>query len=91
MFRIDILSVVSDVLCVAFPRLMCVMKVTSAETRVEVAVKYFYLLACKPQEAWLLTAAWLLTKSCKDTEACATLQGLNFQLSLSQNVFKNSY
>ncbi|KAM6934844.1 putative methyltransferase [Xenentodon cancila] len=32
-------------------RLMSVMKVTSAETEVEVAVKYFYLLACKPQEA----------------------------------------
>ncbi|XP_041856971.1 putative methyltransferase DDB_G0268948 isoform X2 [Melanotaenia boesemani] len=32
-------------------RLMSVMKVTSAETEVVVAVKYFYLLACKPQEA----------------------------------------
>ncbi|XP_021179075.2 putative methyltransferase DDB_G0268948 [Fundulus heteroclitus] len=31
-------------------RLMSVMKVTSAETEVTVAVKYFYLLACKPQE-----------------------------------------
>uniref|UniRef100_A0A3P8SHF1 Zgc:162780 n=1 Tax=Amphiprion percula TaxID=161767 RepID=A0A3P8SHF1_AMPPE len=32
-------------------RLMSVMGVTSAETEVVVAVKYFYLLACKPQEA----------------------------------------
>uniref|UniRef100_A0A1A8U6I0 Methyltransferase type 11 domain-containing protein n=3 Tax=Nothobranchius TaxID=28779 RepID=A0A1A8U6I0_NOTFU len=32
-------------------RLMSVMKVTSAETEVTVAVKYFYLLACKPEEA----------------------------------------
>ncbi|XP_076602279.1 putative methyltransferase DDB_G0268948 [Chaetodon auriga] len=32
-------------------RLMSVMRVTSAETEVMVAVKYFYLLACKPQEA----------------------------------------
>ncbi|XP_030285079.1 putative methyltransferase DDB_G0268948 [Sparus aurata] len=32
-------------------RLMSIMKVTSAETEVVVAVKYFYLLACKPQEA----------------------------------------
>ncbi|XP_043988381.1 putative methyltransferase DDB_G0268948 [Gambusia affinis] len=32
-------------------RLMSVMKVTSAETEVTVAVKYFYLLACKPQES----------------------------------------
>ncbi|XP_038161021.1 putative methyltransferase DDB_G0268948 [Cyprinodon tularosa] len=31
-------------------RLMSVMKVTSAETEVTVAVKYFYLLASKPQE-----------------------------------------
>uniref|UniRef100_A0A3B3Y3E8 Methyltransferase type 11 domain-containing protein n=1 Tax=Poecilia mexicana TaxID=48701 RepID=A0A3B3Y3E8_9TELE len=31
-------------------RLMSVMKVTSAEAEVTVAVKYFYLLACKPQE-----------------------------------------
>ncbi|XP_027879387.1 uncharacterized protein LOC114148360 [Xiphophorus couchianus] len=31
-------------------RLMSVMKVTSPETEVTVAVKYFYLLACKPQE-----------------------------------------
>uniref|UniRef100_A0A1A8RAE3 Uncharacterized protein n=1 Tax=Nothobranchius rachovii TaxID=451742 RepID=A0A1A8RAE3_9TELE len=32
-------------------RLMSVMKVASAETEVTVAVKYFYLLACKPEEA----------------------------------------
>ncbi|TMS06512.1 Putative methyltransferase [Larimichthys crocea] len=32
-------------------RLMSIMKVTSVETEVVVAVKYFYLLACKPQEA----------------------------------------
>ncbi|KAM9363988.1 putative methyltransferase [Pholidichthys leucotaenia] len=32
-------------------RLMSVMNVTSAETEVVVAVKYYYLLACKPQEA----------------------------------------
>ncbi|KAM9347300.1 putative methyltransferase [Symphorus nematophorus] len=32
-------------------RLMSVMRVTSVETEVVVAVKYFYLLACKPQEA----------------------------------------
>ncbi|KAK2839544.1 hypothetical protein Q5P01_013284 [Channa striata] len=32
-------------------RLMSVMRVSSAETEVEVAVKYFYLLARKPQEA----------------------------------------
>ncbi|XP_022596585.1 putative methyltransferase DDB_G0268948 [Seriola dumerili] len=32
-------------------RLMTIMKVTSAETEVVVAVKYFYLLACKPEEA----------------------------------------
>uniref|UniRef100_A0A3B4YY36 Zgc:162780 n=1 Tax=Seriola lalandi dorsalis TaxID=1841481 RepID=A0A3B4YY36_SERLL len=32
-------------------RLMTIMKVTSAETEVAVAVKYFYLLACKPEEA----------------------------------------
>ncbi|CAN9497946.1 unnamed protein product [Ophioblennius macclurei] len=31
-------------------RLMSVMNVTSNETEVTVAVKYFYLLACKPQE-----------------------------------------
>lgn len=31
-------------------RLMSAMDVTSAETEVVVAVKYFYLLACKPQE-----------------------------------------
>ncbi|XP_030614382.1 putative methyltransferase DDB_G0268948 [Archocentrus centrarchus] len=34
-----------------YQRLMSVMKVTSAETEVVVAVKYFYLLVCKPQEA----------------------------------------
>uniref|UniRef100_UPI0037E8AD14 putative methyltransferase DDB_G0268948 n=1 Tax=Semicossyphus pulcher TaxID=241346 RepID=UPI0037E8AD14 len=32
-------------------RLMSVMQVTSEDTEVVVAVKYFYLLACKPQEA----------------------------------------
>ncbi|XP_029315555.1 putative methyltransferase DDB_G0268948 [Cottoperca gobio] len=32
-------------------RLMSVMRVTSAETEVVMTVKYFYLLACKPQEA----------------------------------------
>ncbi|XP_044072022.1 putative methyltransferase DDB_G0268948 [Siniperca chuatsi] len=32
-------------------RLMSVMRVTSLETEVVVAVKYFYLLTCKPQEA----------------------------------------
>nr|XP_040057206.1 putative methyltransferase DDB_G0268948 isoform X2 [Gasterosteus aculeatus aculeatus] len=32
-------------------RLMSIMRVTSVETEVLVAVKYFYLLACKPQEA----------------------------------------
>ncbi|XP_042350238.1 putative methyltransferase DDB_G0268948 [Plectropomus leopardus] len=32
-------------------RLMSIMGVTSSETEVEVAVKYFYLLACKSQEA----------------------------------------
>ncbi|XP_069554964.1 putative methyltransferase DDB_G0268948 [Brachyistius frenatus] len=32
-------------------RLMSVMRVISADTEVEVAVKYFYLLASKPQEA----------------------------------------
>ncbi|KAM8855278.1 putative methyltransferase [Spinachia spinachia] len=32
-------------------RLMSIMRVTSVETEVVVAVKYFYLLACKPQEA----------------------------------------
>lgn len=32
-------------------RLMSVMRVTSMETEVEVAVKYYYLLACKPQDA----------------------------------------
>ncbi|XP_031733758.1 putative methyltransferase DDB_G0268948 isoform X2 [Anarrhichthys ocellatus] len=32
-------------------RLMYIMRVTSVETEVVVAVKYFYLLACKPQEA----------------------------------------
>ncbi|XP_037542254.1 putative methyltransferase DDB_G0268948 [Nematolebias whitei] len=32
-------------------RLMSVMKVSSAETEVMVDVKYFYLLACKPEEA----------------------------------------
>uniref|UniRef100_A0A1A8LEQ4 Methyltransferase type 11 domain-containing protein n=1 Tax=Nothobranchius pienaari TaxID=704102 RepID=A0A1A8LEQ4_9TELE len=32
-------------------RLMSVMKVASAGTEVTVAVKYFYLLACKPEEA----------------------------------------
>lgn len=32
-------------------RLMSIMGVTSVETEVVVAVKYFYLLACKPQEA----------------------------------------
>ncbi|KAA8593193.1 hypothetical protein FQN60_009309 [Etheostoma spectabile] len=32
-------------------RLMSVMRVTSVETEVVVAVKYYYLLACKPQEA----------------------------------------
>lgn len=37
--------------CVSLHRLMSVMKVTSAETEVVVAVKYYYLLACKPQEA----------------------------------------
>lgn len=37
--------------CVPPPRFMSVMKVTSVETEVVVAVKYFYLLACKPQEA----------------------------------------
>ncbi|XP_029968534.1 putative methyltransferase DDB_G0268948 isoform X2 [Salarias fasciatus] len=31
-------------------RLMSVMQVSSADTEVVVAVKYFYLLACKPQE-----------------------------------------
>ncbi|XP_038576054.1 putative methyltransferase DDB_G0268948 [Micropterus salmoides] len=31
-------------------RLMSIMKVTSLETEVVVAVKYYYLLACKPQE-----------------------------------------
>ncbi|XP_028993260.1 putative methyltransferase DDB_G0268948 [Betta splendens] len=31
-------------------RLMSIMRVTSAETEVEVAVKYYYLLACKPQD-----------------------------------------
>ncbi|XP_029386859.1 putative methyltransferase DDB_G0268948 [Echeneis naucrates] len=32
-------------------RLMSTMKVSSADTEVEVAVKYFYLLACKPEDA----------------------------------------
>ncbi|KAK5890708.1 hypothetical protein CesoFtcFv8_014202 [Champsocephalus esox] len=32
-------------------RLMSVMKVSSAETEVEVSVRYYYLLACKPEEA----------------------------------------
>ncbi|KAL6101244.1 uncharacterized protein ACO6RY_08210 [Pungitius sinensis] len=32
-------------------RLMSIMRVTSVETQVVVAVKYFYLLACKPQDA----------------------------------------
>nr|XP_046260576.1 demethylmenaquinone methyltransferase-like [Scatophagus argus] len=31
-------------------RLMAIMKVTSAETEVELAMRYFCLLACKPQE-----------------------------------------
>ncbi|XP_074550501.1 putative methyltransferase DDB_G0268948 [Halichoeres trimaculatus] len=31
-------------------KLMSIMKVTSEDTEVEVAVKYFYLLACKPEE-----------------------------------------
>lgn len=42
-----------------FYRLMSVMKVTSAETEVEVAVRYYYLLACKTQEVWPLpTMLW---------------------------------
>ncbi|XP_023123989.2 uncharacterized protein YafE [Amphiprion ocellaris] len=41
-------SSLSQAIC---QRLMSVMGVTSAETEVLVAVKYFYLLACKPQEA----------------------------------------
>ncbi|XP_054471874.1 putative methyltransferase DDB_G0268948 [Anoplopoma fimbria] len=32
-------------------RLMSIMRVTAVETEVVVSVKYFYLLACKPQEA----------------------------------------
>lgn len=37
-------------------RLMSVMGVTSADAEVEVAVKYYYMLARKPPEAWLLQA-----------------------------------
>lgn len=32
-------------------RLMSIMGVTSADTEVDVAIRYFYFLACKPQEA----------------------------------------
>lgn len=35
----------------ALCRLMSCMNVTSADTEVEAAVKYFYLLACKPEES----------------------------------------
>lgn len=52
-----------SVSCAPLSRLMSIMKVTSAETEVVVAVKYFYLLACKPQEAWLLPALTATTKS----------------------------
>ncbi|XP_078795594.1 uncharacterized protein LOC144988692 isoform X2 [Oryzias latipes] len=41
-------SSLSQVTC---QRLMSCMNVTSADTEVEAAVKYFYLLACKPEES----------------------------------------